>query len=326
MVAHSRSSILIPACLLLLLTLSACQQDTQSRGKIAVSARSGQKNLNQKSKSCLQMPRTEKNNKGNSDNKAKSEQKADEATVQCLNLSTLQECLSAEGSQLARSATVDIHLQVENKDSKNRTALKDQKLLAQILNESDDLKISYSVKRFQDFKPALGEGMDVVAQNSCKSVTLRDDAGTLHEYSIEPARKQTSKLILKGTKIEDGWKVIDNIHGRLIVQTVRPMEPIQRCGSTHNVYVSKTQELFYGEFGSSQIYLSSELAQLIAEQTEASAAFVQMFKSNESTGTRNAKTVKRPGASRVSINEAVWIDALSRAQKGQFKNLDCAKN
>lgn len=301
-------SLTLTSLLILTGCLAACDKGGGAEhGKIQKGGRSGGGGFVEgKSKDCKVYGRAEKDK----DNL-------------CLNLMAVVDCMRASDNVVARISTSDVSALEANSDFTAAKSAGDSKLVAQLMNEGGDIKMLYQLGRLKDLRlnPEL---IDVVGQNKCESVTLKDGAGNIQQYKIVSTKK-SAKLTLKSEK-DGAVKVISFAPGRLSVRNIRALSgEVKRCGESRNLLISNDVELAYGSAGNrGQIQVSTELAKLMANNTDASESLKQVVNAL----VKNEKPVKNRNtwekvSSRTSVNEFVYVEAVSHMKKGQFKNLEC---
>lgn len=300
------------ACVtLFVIGLTACDQNAgNERGKITPSARNGNGSANIAGKDCKIF--VEGSKEKNSKDKG------------CLDLVALQKCLTTDDGQVARASTVDIQLFNDTTDLSKLEILNDQKLLAQILNEREELKVTYKTKRLKDFRGKF-DGLNAIVQKKCESVTLQDENGKIEAYTIEYGDSKRPRIALNSVTGAGGWKTIEVHPGRIVVSTIRPISQVNRCNETKTVLAKTTQELVYGGGGNSrgQIRLGYAFAKLIAENSQSSETLKQLVKTGAGIEGKNQKSRERKAQNQVLMTEAVFADAVLQLNKGQFTNLEC---
>ncbi|MGE0763608.1 MAG: hypothetical protein AB7N80_10055 [Bdellovibrionales bacterium] len=242
----------------------------------------------------------------------------------CLDLVALNECLKNEDNQVARLATLNISLFNAGQDVNNSEPLNNPKLLAQLLNQGGDLSIRYELKRLKDFRGHY-DILNATVQNKCSSVVLKEANGNLQEYDIKTSQKNSSSLALVGKKTKRQIRLSFR-GGQLLIKTIEPLDKLTVCNQEQNLQVQVDTEISYGTSAYSPMQISQGLGELISKHSDASDTLNQALKESTKQDKRTAEQRQRKMISRMPINDNVFVEAQSRLQKGQYKDIECAES
>lgn len=283
----------------LLLLQTACQQDSNSRGPIEKGARDGSARI--------------KNNKN-----------CKLIDGDCMNLVNLKACLKQNDNAVARTMTVDMNLFAATEDYSKLTDMGDTKLLAQVINDSADLKPVFESKKLKDARANV-DVLNAEAQVKCESVALKDEHGNLQQYTIASGKLKNARMVLKANVAANGWRLVEVADGMIRIRTIRPLDGVKRCGNAVNVLASVTNQINYGGNSRGQLSIGSDFAKLMAEHTDSSDNLKQAVAPAPAVGAKGKgeQNRGRKASASLSVNESVYMDAISRVQKGQLKGLEC---
>lgn len=319
------------------IVVTACQ-NTDPHGKISTSNRSGNTPADPKMAKLL-------------------------SSDGCLDMKALSNMLVEGKTEVSRVLTTDIDFLTGSGDLEKAASVNDATLVARWLNESATEKLTAAVNVPMSQIPERFEILNVLAQDGCKSITVQDTAKNIKRYNLDqpqqlvraitaPAGTPTPRSSVNGpnqkeiqgrtiekrpaarrsaalrlvARSEKGDSVIlldVRNNGRILITEVKNLGVTAKvCGVASPSVLRTTTEIAFRGAIDSQPAISMTIAQVIKDHTEASITFNEQF-DRITKGQAPIGRERQNFGQRMKISLPVLVDAFSRAQKGQFKNLTC---
>lgn len=247
---------------------------------------------------------------------------------QCLDLARLVNCMKGSDNEVARLITKEVRLFEPMTSSQKRedmTPIKDQKVLAQLLNLGGDLKLEARLGvRLKEVREAVEILNNVATQTGCEKVALANSNGTtLTEYKINSKSAAHLDMQVPG---KNEWLIIRaSSPQRVMIQRVRPLTRTKICDKNREFMVSEAVEVSFGHEASSGFQISKPVARIIEAHTDASDTLKMALKSQDSAEARAQAKGRRGqrGAGSIGLDTNAILDAYSRVRPGQLKNIEC---